>query len=102
MKKRLASLLSLITMGAMLFGSVPITTLAVNETDPAVTESVTIVQEDVSLRGAYEKHFLMSDGSYSVTVYNEPVHQNVNGVWVEVDNTLRLTTDAKGVPSIRR
>lgn len=97
MKKRLASLLSLITMGAMLFGSVPITTLAVNETDPAVTESVTIVQEDVSLRGAYEKHFLMSDGSYSVTVYNEPVHQNVNGVWVEVDNTLRLTTDAKGV-----
>lgn len=49
-----------------------------------------IIQEDVSRRAEYEKHFLMSDGSYQVALYNEPVHQMENGEWAEVDNTLVL------------
>lgn len=56
-----------------------------------------IVCEDVTLRDEFVKHFQMSDGSYTATVYNEPVHQLVDGAWVEVDNTLTLSTSAKGV-----
>lgn len=59
--------------------------------------SAVIVQEDISLRNEFTKHFVMSDGSYTATVYNEPVHQLVDGAWVEVDNTLTLSTSAEGV-----
>ena len=97
MKKLFAGLLSLITIGAMLFSGIPTTIHAVNETAIPVADAIKIVGEDATKRGMYEKHFLMSDGSYTVTVYNEPVHQDVNGTWVEVDNTLQLTTDARGV-----
>lgn len=58
--------------------------------------SATIVGEELSLRQEFEKHFLMSDGSYSVTVYNEPVHHLVDGAWVEVDNTLKSKITADG------
>lgn len=61
----------------------------------------TIVQEDVSLRGEYEKHFLMSDGSYIATSYNEPVHHLVDGKWEEIDNTLQLQTDTEGISRYR-
>ena len=72
-----------------------------NVTQPLVTESAeeaqaVIVREDISLREEFTKHFEMSDGSYTATVYNEPVHQLVDGAWVEVDNTLMLFTSAKG------
>ena len=60
-------------------------------------EHLTIIREDLSLRGSYEKHFLMSDGSYQVALYNEPVHQSENGKWVEIDNTLKLSTAADGI-----
>ena len=56
----------------------------------------TILQEDVSLRKEYEKHFLMSDGSYQVALYNEPVHKLENGNWVEIDNTLTLRSTRNG------
>ena len=32
-----------------------------------------------------EKHFLMSDGTYQAMVYSYPVHQLVDGVWVEIE-----------------
>ena len=97
MKKLFAGLLSLITMVAMLVTNVPTAVHALNETATPTADAVSIVSEDATKRGMYEKHFLMSDGSYTVTVYNEPVHQDVNGTWVEVDNTLQLITDARGV-----
>ena len=56
---------------------------------PAVTEQeeVTVIREEESLRGEYEKHFLMSDGTYQAVVYSYPVHELVDGVWVEVEAT---------------
>ena len=47
-----------------------------------------IVQEDINLRGTYEKHFIMSDGSSMAVAYNEPVHYEEDGQWFEIDNTL--------------
>ena len=41
------------------------------------------------LRGEYEKHFSLSDGTYSAVVYPYPVHYDSNGTWWEIDNTLR-------------
>ena len=54
-----------------------------------------IVQEDLSLRGKYEKHFLRSDGSYTVATYAVPVHYQDTGTgeWNEIDNQLFETTD---------
>lgn len=40
---------------------------------------------------------MLSDGSYEATVYDEPVHKYVDGSWKEIDNTLVLKTDARGV-----
>ena len=47
-----------------------------------------IVEEDIALRGTYEKHFIMSDGSSMAVAYNEPVHYEEDGQWFEIDNTL--------------
>ena len=52
-----------------------------------VTEEVAVLWEDETLRGEYEKHFLMSDGSYQAVVYSYPVHEMVDGAWVEIENT---------------
>jgi hypothetical protein len=51
---------------------------------PEAVEEVTVIREEESLRGEYEKHFLMSDGSYQAEVYAYPVHELVDGVWVEL------------------
>lgn len=59
-------------------------------------ESAAVVSEDVSSRGRYEKHFLMSDGTYQAVSYNEPVHKLVDGEWEEIDNSLSLQLDEKG------
>ena len=52
-----------------------------------VAAEVTVVREEESLRGEFEKHFLMSDGSYQAVVYSYPVHELVDGVWVEIAST---------------
>lgn len=51
-----------------------------------VEPEVTVVREEMSLRGEYEKHFLMSDGTYQAVVYSCPIHELVNGIWVEIEN----------------
>lgn len=58
-------------------------------------EEPVIVQEDLSLRGKYEKHFLKSDGSYTAATYAVPVHYQdaETGEWNEIDNQLVETTD---------
>lgn len=57
-----------------------------------------ILEEDISLRGAYEKHFLNSDGSYTAASYAVPVHykDEATGEWKEIDNTLVETLDEQG------
>lgn len=60
------------------------------------TNDISIVQEEISLRKEYEKHFLLSDGTYQVALYSEPVHQLKNGSWVEIDNSLSLQKATDG------
>ena len=64
-----------------------------------------IVEEDIALRGTYEKHFIMSDGSSMAVAYNEPVHYEEDGQWHEIDNTLVETkggriANVKGLESV--
>ena len=107
MKKQLKKLLSIVLALCLMLSAVPVMaaeespTAAVPEvsaepeqsvsveetTTPETTEEVTVLYEDESLRGEYEKHFLMSDGSYQAVVYGYPVHELVDGVWVEIEST---------------
>lgn len=81
------------------------TTTGPEETFAAIgstpSSDLSIIQEEVSLRKEYEKHFLMSDGSYQVALYNEPIHQLKDGEWVEIDNTLALQTAVDGTAQYR-
>ena len=49
-----------------------------------------IIEEDTSLRGEYEKHFLCDDGSYIAIPYPQAVHIKVNGEWVPSDYTMMI------------
>ena len=51
---------------------------------------IPILFEDESKRDAYTKHFRKLDGSYEVSIYNEPVHYLENNEWKEIDNSLLL------------
>lgn len=112
--KRLKIYISLLLILSFLMSAMPtlaadageITTESIVEEpliseETTVTESTpeveaTILREEESLRGKYEKHFLMSDGTYQAVVYNEPIHYETATGWVEVDNTLTLQTAADG------
>ena len=55
---------------------------------------VFIVEEDVSKRGEFEKHYLCSDGTYVSVSYAEAVHYlDSDNTWKDVDQSLAL--DAK-------
>ncbi len=61
-------------------------------------EQLTIVAEQEDLRGEYEKHFLMSDGTVLAVAYEAPVHylDEETGAWHEIDNTLQATVTESG------
>lgn len=61
--------------------------VAIENEDAPLNNETTIVEEDISLRGEYEKHYLMSDGSYQAVVYSYPVHELVDGAWAEIEST---------------
>ena len=65
-RKRNTRLLSLLLCLAMLMALLPTSGLPVlgtaEETD--ISNEVYIVDEDITKRGEYEKHFLCSDGTY--------------------------------------
>lgn len=117
MKKHTKVAFSLLLVVCMLISGMPIATPAIavgtdNQASELITETLpgeavaadtavlnedaVIVEEDTALRGEYEKHFFMSDGSYQVALYNEPVHKMEGGEWVEIDNTLTLKTATDG------
>ncbi|MBR6682345.1 MAG: RICIN domain-containing protein, partial [Clostridia bacterium] len=57
-------------------------------------DNVYISAEEVSKRGEFEKHYLLSDGSFVAVSYPEAVHyKNDDGKWEEVDN--QLSYDSK-------
>ena len=96
-RKRNTRLLSLLLCLAMLTALIPTSGLPVlgtaEETDGAADE-IYIVEEDVTKRGEYEKHFLCSDGIYRAVTYAEPVHyyDSSTGTWQ--DNDIALTLNA--------
>ncbi|OJU11211.1 MAG: hypothetical protein BGN88_12300, partial [Clostridiales bacterium 43-6] len=61
-----------------------------------------MITEVVEKRTSNEKHFMMSDKSFSVIQYGEPVHYQKDGKWEDIDNTLTASKakDAKGVAGI--
>ena len=96
MKKQLKRLLSLLLVLCLMLSAAPVMALSVeeeknvatqNQTSISVAEDVSVVREETSLRGEYEKHFLMSDGTYQAVVYSYPVHKLVNGTWIEIEGT---------------
>lgn len=81
--------------------TVPLPAETVTELEQAFTESeqlpVKVLNEVKNLRTETEKHFRMSDGSYMAVSYGIPVHyQDENGAWLDIDNTMSLTSDEKG------
>lgn len=57
-----------------------------------------ISAEDVSKRGEFEKHYLLSDGSFVAVSYPEAVHYLTDdGVWEEVDNRLLYDNDVSRI-----
>ena len=94
-KKLTASLLALVLTVQLL----PVSALTDEfEIDDERHDTFTYEQPDVSgeiseLRGEYEKHFSLSDGTYSAVVYPYPVHYDSNGTWQEIDNTLRFGSE---------
>lgn len=111
MKKQFRKLLSMALILCLLLSAVSVSALAAEDSpgtdvareqsagslsasnaeptapDVAASEEVTVLWEDETLRGEYEKHFLMSDGTYQAVVYSYPVHELVDGVWVEIEST---------------
>lgn len=98
MKKHTKAMFSLFLALCMLLSGLPwaptvvavesenIPNVAIENEDAPLNNEITIVEEDISLRGEYEKHFLMSDGTYQAVVYSSPVHELVDGIWVEIEN----------------
>lgn len=46
------------------------------------------INEAISMRSKYEKHFENSDGSFSAFIDTSPIHYFENGEWSEIDNTI--------------
>lgn len=94
---KLMRMLSIILMVFIAFQSLPVDALI----DPYISSSSNssvqdspnndayIIGEDENKRTATEKHFLMSDGSFTVYSYDKNVHyKNDDGSWDDIDNTL--------------
>lgn len=74
----------------------PSSTTASTGTDLSVDETVELLGEDVSRREENVKHFFLSNHTSRAIVYAEPVHYEVDGEWVEIDNTLTSEAAADG------
>ena len=58
-------------------------------------QEVYVTNEVTELRGEREKHFRLSDGSFVVMEYEQPIHyQEADGSWEEIDNALSLTGES--------
>lgn len=94
-RRALALLLTL----CLLLTCMPLPALSVNETAESAageaentSDEVYIIEEDVTKRGEFEKHFLCSDGTYRAVTYAEPVHHYdfAAGAWQDNDVSLAL------------
>ena len=76
-------IITIISQGQLAF-AVENTSILKNSDEP------TILYEDETKRGEFEKHFVCSDGSYVATTYPEQVcYLDEDGIWQEIDNSLK-------------
>ncbi len=96
---KIMKLLSIVLSVLIVVQVLPLSTFAqeITETDTSVLEQeiteeapAEIEYEVESQRTEYTKHFRLTDGTYIAATYNEPVHYEEDGVWQEIDNTLKL------------
>ena len=59
----------------------------------ARSDEAIIIGEVTDARGECEKHFRLSDGTFTAVEYGVPVHYEENGQWVDIDNTLSQELD---------
>ena len=104
-KKILAGFLTILTLFNICSVSVPV--LAADYTSIVTDSNVTeeefsnldeespepeIISEITEKREENIKHFMLSDGSFMVAQYNNPVHyQDDSGLWIDIDNTINKT-----------
>ncbi len=90
---RPARLVSLLLAALLVFSALPAGASGLSAGEGAesgtMAPETVISAEDISRRGDFEKHYLLSDGSFVAVSYAEAVHyRDANGEWAEVDNTL--------------
>ena len=102
MKNKLFKLSAFILSLSTVICSIPLTLAAAGDAleseavDPIPAEDSAvedenvpfIIGEDNEQRAESIKHFRLSDGSYLMVDYGEPVHYESNGDWLDIDNTL--------------
>lgn len=98
-------ILSYILSFLLVFYTLPITAFAseINQSLPEVKTTTSespseisekkIIGEIQEKREANIKHFYMGDGSYQAVVYPYNVHYKENGIWQDIDNTLKDSSD---------
>lgn len=100
--KKINRWISLFLTGAFLcsafpaVGAVEVTPLDANplvECDDQETYTPVIVKEDISRRTKNSKDYLLSDGTHTVLVYDYAIHSEIDGEWIDIDNTLSLDTE---------
>ena len=91
-KRTLALLLTL----CLLLTCLPLQAMSADGTaeETDISNEVYIVDEDITKRGEYEKHFLCSDGTYRAVSYAEPVHYYDSSTSTWQDNDVALTLNA--------
>ena len=86
-------ILSLFLCFTMVFLSIPPLHGTVIKAEEKSSDEVFISAEYEVARDEFEKHFLLSDGSFMAVSYAEAVHYRSENGWVEADN--RLSYDEK-------
>ena len=108
--KYFRSFVALICSLSLLLGMVPAAVFADAETRTVEAEETPIsdapdlssltaediLGEEESRREANVKHFKLIDGSMVAVSYPVAVHEEVNGEWEEIDNSLTSKIDAEG------
>ena len=81
LRKHLSALLSVTTAALIFTGIAPVGIASAQESEPV---------EILSMRSEYEKHYDNGDGTITAFIDTAPLHYNVDGEWIDIDNTLVL------------
>ena len=94
LKKTLAVILVMLTFFTTCTVAMPVFAESedINITEIEENSEPEIISEITGKREENIKHFKLSDGSFVVAQYNNPVHyQDDNGEWIDIDNTITET-----------